>query len=143
MPDVITTALFEKSKQQNITRPFLLASMLVLFFCWSASAQEKSQMVRLAKIIIDSTQLENYKSMLKEEIETSVRVEPGVVTLYAISEKEHPNQITILEIYADSAAYKSHIQTPHFLKYKNGTKEMVKHLELVAADPLVPEMKIK
>lgn len=117
--------------------------ILSLFFCKNASAQNNNQMVRLAKIVIDSAQLESYKALLKEEIETSVRVEPGVITLYAVSEKNNPTHITILEIYADTVAYKSHIQTPHFLKYKNGTKDMVKHLELIEADPLVPGMKIK
>ncbi len=100
-------------------------------------------MVRLAKITVDSAQLENYKALLKEEIETSVRVEPGVLSLYALSEKDRPTHITILEIYADSAAYRSHLQTPHFIKYKTETKEMVKSLELVPVDPLVPGMKIK
>lgn len=100
-------------------------------------------MVRLAKIVIDSAQLESYKALLKEEIETSVRVEPGVITLYAVAEKNNPTHITILEIYADTVAYKAHLQTPHFLTYKNGTKDMVKHLELIEADPLVPGMKIK
>lgn len=116
---------------------------LTFFFFINASAQSQNQMVRLAKIVVDSMQLESYKALLKEEIETSVRVEPGVITLYAVSEKNNPMHITILEIYADTAAYKAHIQTPHFLKYKTGTKDMVKSLELVAAEPLVPEMKIK
>jgi 4-carboxymuconolactone decarboxylase len=109
----------------------------------NVSAQKKSQMVRLAKIVIDSVRLENYKTLLKEEIETSVRVEPGVITLYAVSEKNNPTHITILEIYADTVAYKAHLQTPHFLKYKNSTKDMVKSLELIETDPLVPGMKIK
>jgi quinol monooxygenase YgiN len=107
-----------------------------------ASAQE-GQMVRLAKLVIDSTQLDSYKAFLKEEIETSVRVEKGVLTLYAVTEKNHPTHITILEIYADIEAYKAHIQTPHFIKYKNGTKEMVKTLELTETVPLIPSMKIK
>ena len=117
--------------------------MLVVAFCDSASVQDKNQMVRLAKLVIDSAQLENYKAMLKEGIETSVRVEPGVRTLYAVSEKNKPTHITILEIYADTAAYELHIQTPHFMKYKNGTKDMVKSLELVETIPIVPGMKIK
>ncbi|MGH2563231.1 MAG: putative quinol monooxygenase [Ginsengibacter sp.] len=100
-------------------------------------------MVRLAKLVIDSGQLQRYKAALKEEIETSVRVEPGVLTLYAVSEKDNPTHITILEIYADTAAYQAHLQTPQFIKYKTGTKEMVRSLELVPAIPLVPEMKIK
>jgi quinol monooxygenase YgiN len=108
-----------------------------------ATAQEKSQMVRLAKLVIDSTQLESYNAFLKEEIEASVRIEPGVITLYAVSEKKKPTHITILEIYANEDAYKAHIKTPHFLKYKNGTKDMVKALELVECNPLIPDMKIK
>ena len=108
-----------------------------------ASAQEKGQMVRLAKLVIDLAHLENYKAFLKEEIETSIRVEPGVLTLYAVSEKDNPTHITILEIYADTSAYKAHLQTPHFIKYKTGTKDMVKSLELVEAVPLVRGMKVK
>ena len=96
-------------------------------------------MVRLAKLVIDSTQLDRYKTFLKEEIEISLRAEPGVLTLYAVSEKNNPTHITILEIYADVDAYKSHLQTPHFLKYKNGTPDMVKSLELVEAVPLAGE----
>lgn len=114
-----------------------------LFFAGVAAAQEKVQMVRLAKLIIDSAQLESYKAALKEEIETSVRVEPGVITLYAVSEKDKPTHITILEIYANVEAYKFHIQTLHFVKYKTFTKDMVKSLELVETVPLIAEMKIK
>lgn len=105
--------------------------------------QTKTQMVRIAKIVVDPAQLENYKMALKEEIEESVRLEPGVLTLYAVSDRQKPHHITILEIYADSAAYKSHIQTTQFLKYKNGTKDMVQSLELADTVPLVPGMKIK
>src|SRR6188768_2495439 len=121
----------------------LIITILIFVFCGQTSVQNKNQMVRLAKLVIDSTQLENYNALLKEEIETSVRVEPGVLTLYAVAEKNDPTHITILEIYADSVAYKSHIQTPHFIKYKNGTKDMVKSLELVETVPIVPGMKIK
>lgn len=50
---------------------------------------------------------------------------------------------TILEIYADRTAYESHLKTPHFQKYKQGTLEMVKELELVDTTPLIPGLKIK
>lgn len=122
----------------------ILTLAILLFFCCSIiSAQGKTQMVRLAKLVIDSSQLESYKAILKEEIETSVRVEPGVLSLYAVYEKDYPTHFTILEIYADTAAYKAHLQTPHFLKYNTGTKDMVRSLELIPAGPLVPGMKIK
>lgn len=122
----------------------LLTGFIATFFSFgNASAQKKNQMVRLAKLVIDSSQLESYKVLLKEEIETSVRVEPGVLTLYAVSEIDNPTHITILEIYADTVAYKAHLQTPHFIKYKTGTEYMVKSLELIATIPIVPAMKIK
>ncbi len=108
-----------------------------------AQAQENKQLVRLAKLEIDPDQLENYKAFLKEEIETSVRAEPGVLTLYAVAEKDNPTHITILEIYANKEAYEAHLLTPHFIKYKNGTLDMVKSLELVETIPLIPGMKIK
>ena len=123
----------------NIIKLIFVSVLLIGSF--STSAQQK--MVRLAKLEIDSAQLENYKVFLKEEIETSVKIEAGVLTLYAVFDKKNPTSLTILEIYADSAAYKAHIQTPHFLKYKNGTQKMVRSLELVETDPLIPDMKIK
>lgn len=116
--------------------------MLVQATMQSAIAQDKGQMVRLAKLVIDSARLEDYKTFLKEEIETSLRVESGVFTLYAVSEKLKPTHITILEIYRDVEAYKAHIQTPHFLKYKTGTSTMVKSLELAETVPLVPAARV-
>lgn len=121
----------------------LTVLLLPYFFSANAFAQDKKQLVRLAKLVIDSTQLERYKAALKEEIEASVRLKPGVRTLYAVSEKDKPTHFTILEIYPDSTAYRSHLQTPHFLKYKTGTTKMIKSLELVETVPLVPGMKIK
>ncbi|CAK7026138.1 MAG: hypothetical protein PARBA_01096 [Parabacteroides sp.] len=99
--------------------------------------------VRISRITVDPAQLDNYNAYLKEEIEASVRLEPGVLTLYAVSEKEQPNKITILEIYADQAAYENHLQTPHFQKYKQGTLDMVQELELIDGTALIPGLKIK
>ena len=94
-------------------------------------AQQKNQMVRLAKIKVDPLQLDKYNIALKEQIATAVRVEKGVLTYYAVADKNAPSQITILEIYADTAAYELHIATTHFKKYKETVKDMVKSLELV------------
>jgi len=130
-----------KNKNSLLLPAIPLIAMLLSF--GSAVGQEQVRMVRLAKLVIDPTQIEVYKAALKEEIEASVRLEPGVLTLYATYEKANPTHVTILEIYADNEVYKAHLQTPHFLKYKNATSDMVKSLELVEVVPLIPEMKIK
>jgi len=94
-------------------------------------AQQKNQMVRLAKIVVDPAQLEQYNIALKEQMTTAIRLEPGVLTYYAVADKAEPSHITILEIYADTAAYKAHIETSHFEKYKETVQHMVKSLELI------------
>jgi quinol monooxygenase YgiN len=120
---------------------FLGASVLTLgLFCSCARAPaKKSQgsMVRIAEVEIDPAQLEHYKAELREEIEASIRQEPGVLTLYAVSLKENPSSIRILETYADVDAYKAHIESPHFKKYKTNTEAMVKSLKLIETDPIL------
>ena len=132
-----------RKRRPGLLSLVLVTAMFIFLCCDNTSTQNKNQMVRLAKLVIDSAQLENYNALLKEEIESSVRLEPGVLTLYAVFEKNNPTHITILEIYADTIAYQLHLLTPHFIKYKNGTQDMVKSLELVGTVPLVPGMKIK
>jgi quinol monooxygenase YgiN len=103
----------------------------------AAVAQNKKQLVRLAVIEVDSAQLDSYNKFLSEEIEASIRLEPGVITLYAVAEKEHPERVTLFETYADSSEYRSHLATPHFQKYKQGTLRMVKHLELIQTETIL------
>ncbi|MFC0777186.1 putative quinol monooxygenase [Flavobacterium sp. HJSW_4] len=100
------------------------------------SAQKKDQMVRMSEIEIVPEYLEEYKAILKEESEASVRLEPGVIAIFPMFQKENPNQVRILEIYADKESYQSHLKTPHFLVYKTSTLKMVKSLKLVDMDVL-------
>lgn len=94
-------------------------------------SQNKNQMIRLAKITVDPSLLNPYTAALKEQMNDAIRLEPGVLTYYAVADKSDPAKITILEIYADTAAYNFHITTPHFKKYKDKVEKMVKALELV------------
>lgn len=113
----------------------LLAIFALFILTFAANtkvmAQEKNHMVRLAKIKVDPSQLEQYNAALTEQMTTAINVEPGVLTYYAVADKSDPASITILEIYADTAAYQAHITTQHFKKYKEAVKDMVKSLELV------------
>ncbi len=99
--------------------------------------QSGELIVRFAQLEIDTARLDEYKAFLKEGIETSIANEPGVLTMYAVQEEADPSKITVLEIYASDAAYQSHLATAHFQKYKTGTSEMVKSLELVDLDAIV------
>ena len=99
--------------------------------------------VRLSKIEVYPQFLNEYIKYVTEVGEISLRTEPGVLTMYAVGEKENPCQITILETYASREAYDKHIASAHFQKYKQGTLDMVTELELIDCDPLSPAMQIK
>lgn len=98
--------------------------------------------VRLSKIEVWPQFLDEYIQYVTEVGEISLRTEPGVLTMYAVSEKENPCQITILETYASKEAYDRHIASAHFQKYKQGTLHMVKSLVLSDQTPLNPANRI-
>lgn len=98
--------------------------------------------VRLSKIEIYPQYLDAYLSYAVEVGEVSLRTEPGVLTMYAVSEKENPCRVTILETYASREAYEKHIASEHFQRYKQGTLHMVKSLVLSDQTPLNPASRI-
>jgi|OM-RGC.v1.027822095 quinol monooxygenase YgiN len=97
--------------------------------------------VRMAEIEIDPAHLEAYLRLLAEEIEASVSLETGVLALNAVAIKGSPEKIRILEVYANRAAYEAHLQTPHFLKYKEGAAGMVTSLTLIEVEPVMMRSK--
>ena len=101
------------------------------------SEETQGRYVRLAEIEIDPAQLESYRIAAKKEIETSVRIEPGVLALYAVSEKDNPGRIMVFEMYTDEEAYRKHLDTPHFKAYKATTRNMVKSLKLIETVPII------
>ena len=116
----------------------LLVTACILGTSGVATTKAMDQaLVRIAELEIDPGQLESYRSALKEEIAASIRVEPGVLTLYAVSVKDHPTQIRIFETYTDLSAYEAHLQTSHFKRYKSETQGMVKSLKLIETDPIL------
>lgn len=117
----------------------LLSAIVVMAVLGTAAGAKTMEptVVRIAELEIDADQLEAYRNALKEEIETSIRVEPGVLTLHAVAVKGQPSQIRIFETYKDQAAYEPHLQTRHFKKYKAETQGMVKSLKLVETEPML------
>lgn len=110
---------------------YCLIIISVLLSCSNVLSQKNNMMIRISEIEIDSNYLEQYKAILKEESHESVKLEPGVISIFPMYQKENPTQVRILEIYASEEAYKSHLKTPHFQKYKTSTLKMVRRLKLI------------
>jgi quinol monooxygenase YgiN len=127
-------------------RFILLLMALSIISCNQESKKDKYEsrkgemMVRIAAIEIEPNYLKEYIAILKKEAEASVRLEPGVICIYPMFQKENPTQIRLLEIYANKEAYASHLQTPHFKHYKETTLEMVKDLKLIDMEAIDVEM---
>ena len=100
---------------------------------------DNTMLYRLAEIEVHPQYLNDYLAAAAEIQKASLSEEPGVICLFPTQLKEDSTQIRILEIYASQQAYEHHIKTAHFLKYKQGTLHMVKHLKLNDLQPLTPE----
>ncbi len=124
--------------------PLLVMALLGVSACQRQNPEKmpvpaNALMIRIAKIEIEPQDVQAYLAILKEESAVSVQLEPGVISIYPMYQKEAPTQVRILEIYSDRAAYEAHLQTPHFKKYKTSTLDMVKGLELVEMEAVDPE----
>ena len=114
------------------------AAVLAAAFAGSAAAQPTAeQYVQVAHIEIDPAQLEEYRAAVREQITAAIRDEPGVLVLYAVSDRDNPARVTVFELYRDVAAYQAHLASAHFKKYKAATEKMVKSLTLVKGDPIL------
>ena len=120
----------------------VLAALIAISGLGTAHAADATS-VRIAHLQIKPEHLEAFTTAVKEEMEAALRVEPGVLAIYAVADKNDPTRLTFIEMYADEDAYQIHRDTPHFQKYKQGTLQMVQELELVDSTPLIPGLKIK
>ena len=80
--------------------------------------------VRIAQLEIDPAQLEAFKRAVREEMEDAVRIEPGVLAIYAVAEKDNPARLHFFEIYTS------------FRKYLAVTQTMIRDRKLIEAIPV-------
>lgn len=92
--------------------------------------------VRIARLQIKKDRLADFLEAVKEGMEAALRVEPGVIAIYAVADKNDPTKLTFFEMYVDENAYRIHRATPHFQKYFHTTKDMIAKRELMEAVPI-------
>lgn len=102
----------------------------------STKAGHPDPVVRIAELRISPEHLAAYTVAVKKEMDISVRIEPGVLAIYSVAEKADPTSLRFFEIYADEAAYKAHIASPHFREYFESTKHMIVSRKLIEVVPV-------
>ena len=129
--------------KRQFTLVILIIGMMTIASTSSFAQDATSNYMRIAKITVDKTKLENYTVALKEQMQSALKLEKGVLAYSAVQDKNDPTKITILETYACVTAYQDHIQTEHFKKYKATVEGMVKELELMDVIPIAVQSKLK
>ena len=125
---------------------FAIVALPLASLAWGAARADEppaGAVVRIAELEIDPAQLESYETAVKEEMEAAVRLEPGVLAIYAVAEKDHPTRLRFFEIYASEDAYRSHIDSPHFKKYAAVTQPMIRSRRLIETVPVLLAAKQK
>ena len=54
-----------------------------------------------------------------------------------LAAKSRAARVRVFEIYRDAEAYRAHLDSAHFKKYKATTEKMVRSLKLVRAAPIM------
>ncbi len=62
--------------------------------------------------------IEAYKAAILENARAALK-EPGILRFDVYQDQEDPAHFSLLEIYTDQAARDFHLQTPHYLKFKD------------------------
>jgi quinol monooxygenase YgiN len=122
----------------NAMRVLILGAALIAISLEGRVIADNAQgrFVRIAELEIDPDQIERFKSAIRQGIETAIRVEPGVLVLYAVAEKDNPTRIRVFEVYTSAEAYRTRLETPHFRKFRDTTDKMVRSRKLLDAVPI-------
>ena len=76
-----------------------------------------------------------FRDVVLSEMAQSIKLEDGVLAMYAAIDKVNLNRWYFYEIYASEEAYQAHRQTPHFRHYIEQTAEMTTYKEAIAINP--------
>lgn len=78
---------------------------------------------------------QKFKDVVIPEMEQSLKVEAGVLAMYAVKDKNNANRWYFYEIYGSKTSYETHLKTPHFQEYITKTAEMISYKEAIAVTP--------
>ena len=79
--------------------------------------------VIVAPIQIKPGYKDQFIEAVVEDARSSVNNEPGCLRFDVIQDANDPNRIWLYEVYQNEAAFQTHLQAPHLLKFRETTKD--------------------
>lgn len=99
--------------------------------------QNKATINNLVIVDVKPADQQAFRTIVLPEMAQSLKVEPGVLAMYAATDARNEYRWFFYEIYASEAAYQQHRKTPHFQDYIRLTAEMTERKEAI---PVVPAL---
>ena len=78
-----------------------------------------------ASIRIKEGHREPFIEAMLDDARGSVKDEPGCLRFDVIQDGGDPNTIWLYEVYKDEAAFEAHLQTPHFINWRDTVKDWI------------------
>nr|WP_303819657.1 antibiotic biosynthesis monooxygenase [Actinobacillus minor] len=105
-------------------------------FLGDKKIQQTAQIrTKLVKIEVNPQDNQQFAQIITAEMTQSLKVEDGVIAMYAATEQDQPNKWLFFEIYASDVAYEAHRKTPHFNDYLKQTEKMVVDKQMIEIEP--------
>lgn len=98
--------------------------------------QEIIPYIRLAILNVQPSQIENFKSIAMNNVQSTLNQEDDVMGFYSFIQKEDPKQIFVFEIYKDEAAYQAHLLSPHYKQFVMNVSSMIENRVLYETVPV-------
>jgi quinol monooxygenase YgiN len=80
--------------------------------------------VIIAPIQIKEGFKDQFMGPMLDDARGSVNDEPGCLRFDVIQDAGDSNRIWLYEVYKDEAAFQAHTQAPHFLRWRDATRDM-------------------
>ncbi|MEP3347712.1 MAG: putative quinol monooxygenase [Litoreibacter sp.] len=74
---------------------------------------------------INPAHIETFKSAIVQNAQTSLSHEDGCRQFDVCSDPNHPSVVFLYELYTDEAAFKVHMESPHYASFQETIEGMV------------------
>ena len=81
--------------------------------------------VIIAPLIIKEEFTDRFIEEITADAMGSMKNEPGCLRFDVIRDGDDPNRIWLYEVYVDEAAFQAHMETPHFIRWRDTTQDWV------------------
>ncbi|ABR59697.1 antibiotic biosynthesis monooxygenase [Sinorhizobium medicae] len=88
-----------------------------------------------SSFVVVSDDLEAFMVAGRKNVQTSVRDEPGVLSMHCVADKSDPTKLYVVEVYEDEDAYRSHVESAHFRDFINAIKGKVISRRVIETNP--------